>query len=251
MTKKRLSILVPVYNEIRTIDLILEKLTNLPIENYQLIIVDDCSSDGTTEFLQNWQEVIAPKLKKKLLISFFYHEVNKGKGAAIQTGLKAAKGKYFIVQDADLEYEPNEIVKILVTAEIDKAKVVYGSRFMGRINGMKKTNYFANLLFNLILNTLYGTHITDMHTCYKMFETSIIKNIRSTSQGFGYDTDLSIGAIQAGLEIKEIPISYLGRSHEDGKKIGFSDGVECLQKIISSRFSGKKLYIPKVKIYQD
>lgn len=228
-----LTILVPVYNEEATLPKLLKKLGNIKLsQKAQLIIVNDGSIDRSEEIIHGW-------IKDKSLpfaIEFVNHEKNKGKGAGIQTGLSLATGKYFVIQDADLEYNPAEIPKLLEAALKTGVPVVYGSRFMGSIKNMPLPNYIANRSYNIILRILYGVKITDMHTCYKMLQTDLFKELKISSQGFGYAPEVISKLLKRKIPIVEVPISYHGRRVQEGKKIDVMDGVECLVQLLKYRF---------------
>lgn len=234
MTRPVLSILIPVYNEEKTIQKILKSVTGLPIDSYEVIIVNDASKDKSLEIITKFKNSFK---SKKVKLYLFTHKNNKGKGAGIQTGLKHAKGEYFVIQDADLEYNPKDIPKVLNEALDNNYDAVYGSRFLGNINRMPKLNYLANRGYNIILRILYNTKITDMHTCYKLVRTSVIKDLGMTSNGFDYATELVSKLLKRGIEIHEVPISFNGRTRKEGKKIDFMDGLECAYKLLRYRFA--------------
>ena len=237
---KKLSIIIPVYNEAKTIHLILQKVINITLlENtsFEVIIVNDCSTDTTIEAVNNF---IQQHSNQQIL--FLKHTVNKGKGAALHTGFKAAQGDYIIVQDADLEYDPNEY-NILLKPMLDGvADVVYGSRFMGgnahRILFFWHTigNKFLTFLSNMFTNL----NLTDMETCYKLFNTKILKSIVLKEKRFGFEPEVTAKIARVkGIRIYEVGISYYGRTYEEGKKINWKDGVHaiyCILKYGALRF---------------
>lgn len=232
-----LSILVPVYNEEATILRILEKVTNLPIERYEVLIVDDASKDKSA--------IIINKFKKQfnrpnVALKVFSHERNRGKGAGIKTGLLHAQGKYFVIQDADLEYDPADIPSLLLTAIENDYPVVYGSRFKGKIENMPKPNYLANRFYNFLLRRLYNTAVTDMHTCYKMVRLDILHTFKMEAEGFGYATELVSKILKQGIEIIEVPINFYGRNKKQGKKIGIHDGFDCTYMLLKYRFTKQR-----------
>ena len=229
-----LSILIPVYNEEKTIRKILDKVTVLPIKNYEIIIVDDMSKDKSKKIIDDFSKKFQ---KPGVAIKILSHTKNRGKGAGIKTGLMHAQGKYFIIQDADLEYDPADIPALLETAIKGDHRVVYGSRFLGEPQNMPKANYHANHFYNFMLRRLYDTSITDMHTCYKMVKTDILREFNMTSEGFGYATELVSKILQRGINIHELPISFNGRTKKQGKKIGIRDGLDCLYMMLKYRFS--------------
>ncbi len=230
-----LSILVPVYNEEKTLNTILSKVASLSIDSYEVIIVNDASSDGSLgiidDFVRNF------KGSPKVSLNVISHARNKGKGAGIKTGLQNAKGRYFVIQDADLEYNPRDIPKLLNLAMKSGLSVVYGSRFRGDIEGMASSNYNANRFYNFLLRRLYRTNITDMHTCYKMVETNLLKDLNIISDGFDYAPEVISKLLRRGIEIHEVPISFRGRTKQEGKKINYRDGIECAYKIFKYRIT--------------
>jgi glycosyltransferase involved in cell wall biosynthesis len=233
MIINKISIIVPAYNEEATISIVIDKLLNLTFINNikkEIIIVNDCSIDHTENLIQ---DII--KLNQGVEIVYFKHEKNSGKGAAIHTGIKNATGDYLIIQDADLEYDPNEINKLLKPVIDDYADVVYGSRFIGgsphRILFFWHTigNKFLTFLSNLFTNL----NLTDMETCYKLFNTSIIKNIQLNEKRFGFEPEITtkIARIK-NIRIYEVGISYYGRTYAEGKKINWKDGFRAIYCII-------------------
>jgi glycosyltransferase involved in cell wall biosynthesis len=233
MIINKISIIVPAYNEEATISIVIEKLLNLTFINNikkEIIIVNDCSIDHTENLIQ---EII--KRNQGVEIVYFKHEKNSGKGAAIHTGIKNATGDYLIIQDADLEYDPNEINKLLKPVIDGYADVVYGSRFIGgsphRILFFWHTigNKFLTFLSNLFTNL----NLTDMETCYKLFNTSIIKNIQLNEKRFGFEPEITtkIARIK-NIRIYEVGISYYGRTYAEGKKINWKDGFRAIYCII-------------------
>jgi glycosyltransferase involved in cell wall biosynthesis len=231
-----LTILIPVYNEERTINEILTLASGLPIKDYEIIIVNDASKDKSEEIIKRFMR---SKKSPNPVITLETHPKNRGKGAAIQTALRMAHGEYFVIQDADSEYDPRDIPPLLDAAVSKKRPVVYGSRFKGDIKGMPRPNYYANRFYNFILRRLYDTDVTDMHTCYKMVRTDLIKEFNITSNGFDYATELVSRILRRGIPIFELPISFNGRTRKEGKKIGYIDGIECTYQIFKYRFSKK------------
>lgn len=229
-----LTILIPVYNEEKTLKRILNSTASLPTPKYEIIIVDDCSKDKSPQIIADF---LKTHKSKNVSVKHFKHPVNRGKGAGIQTGLKHASGEYFVIQDADLEYNPKDIPRLLSRARTGNFDVVYGSRFLGNIKGMPKANYLANRGYNIILRLLYNTKITDMHTCYKMVRTSLLRELGITSNGFDYATELVSKILKRGITIQEVPISFKGRTKKEGKKIDVMDGIECAYKLLRFRFT--------------
>lgn len=220
MSDKKLSIIIPCYNEKDSIMDILEKVKAAPIENKEIIVVDDMSKDGTREILKEKVEPIVDKV--------IYHEQNAGKGGALRTGFMAATGDVVIIQDADMEYDPNEYPLVVNPIFEGKAEVVYGSRFLNQ----KAKGYLMNRLANKGLTFLSNcrTHqkLTDMETCYKAFKREIIQSIDIEEQRFGFEPEITAKISKKGIKIQEVPISYYPRSNEEGKKIGISDGFRAL-----------------------
>ncbi len=233
MIINKISIIVPAYNEASTISNILDKLIHLSLINNinkEIIVVNDCSTDNTSEIVQN---IITAHPASEIV--FISHEKNAGKGAAIHTGIKNATGDYLIIQDADLEYDPNEF-NILLKPVIDGyADVVYGSRFLGgsahRILFFWHTigNKFLTFLSNLFTNL----NLTDMETCYKLFKTDIIKGIKLNEKRFGFEPEVTskIAKIK-NIRIYEVGISYYGRTYAEGKKINWKDGFRAIYCIL-------------------
>lgn len=230
---KKLSIVIPAYNEGPTVHLILNKIkaVNLlqSIEK-EVIIVNDCSKDNTEEAILNYI-----KQHPDFNIQYIKHDVNKGKGAALHTGILKATGEYLIIQDADLEYDPEEYNLMLMPVFKDNADVVYGSRFMG--GNPHRILFFWHSIGNKVLtslsNMLTNLNLTDMETCYKLFRTSIIQNIKLQEKRFGFEPEITakISKIPK-IKIYEVGISYYGRTFEEGKKIGWKDGVRAIYCII-------------------
>ena len=219
----KLSIVIPCYNEKNTIQNILEVVRKVPIEDKEIIVVDDCSKDGTRHVLQNELKHLVDRL--------ILHEVNQGKGAALRTGFQAAKGDIVIVQDADLEYDPFEIPIVIDPIAQGKADVVFGSRFLG--SGPHRVVYYWHRLGNMVLTTLSNMftniNLTDMETCYKAFKREIIQSIKIEENRFGFEPEITakLSKIKE-IRIYEVGISYYGRTYAEGKKIGWKDGVRAI-----------------------
>ena len=227
----KLSIIIPCYNEKNTIDIVVKKviesLTNYKFLNYEIIIVDDHSKDGTIEVIKNF--------KDEEKISAHFHETNLGKGAAIQTALKNVTGDIIIIQDADLEYDPFDYNKLLIPFFETNADVVYGSRFLGggkyvRIHFF--WHYLANKILTFICNLFINLNLTDMETGYKVFKTNALKNISLKEKTFSFEPEVTIKLSKKNYKFFEVPISYNGRSYEEGKKIGLKDAFIALKTII-------------------
>ena len=234
--KPLLSILVPVYNEETTIKNILDRVTTLPIERYEVLVVDDASNDKSRSIIDAFAKKFS---KSNVELKILSHPKNRGKGAGIKTALGLAEGEYFIIQDADLEYDPKDIPPLLEAARKGKYRAVYGSRFKGRIKSMPKPNYFANKFYNFLLRRMYKTSITDMHTCYKMVDVGLLRDLKMESEGFDYATELISKLLRRGVDIHEAPIGFNGRTKKEGKKIGIKDGIDCTYMIFKYRLSKK------------
>lgn len=230
---KKLSIIIPAFNEARTIHTTLDKIKAVKLLNgfeKEVIIVNDCSTDDTDQ-----QIIFYKQSNPSLNINYYVHEVNKGKGAALHTGIAFATGDYIVIQDADLEYNPEEY-NILLQPVIDGfADVVYGSRFIG--GNAHRILFFwhtiGNRFLTLLSNMFSNLNLTDMETCYKLFRADIIKSIKLKEKRFGFEPEVThkIARIK-GIRIYEVGISYYGRTYEEGKKIGWKDGVKALFCII-------------------
>jgi len=216
-----LSVVIPVFNERQTILEIVERVRNAPYEK-EIIIVDDASTDGTGGILDELAEASD--------ITLFRHEKNRGKGAAFRTGVRVASGDVTIIQDADLEYDPVDYPKILDPILSSKADVVYGSRFVG--GESHRVFYFwhsvGNKVLTLLSNALTGLNLTDMETCYKAFKTEIIKSIDLKEDRFGFEPEITAKLARKRLRIYEVGISYSGRTYDEGKKIGWKDGMQAI-----------------------
>ena len=215
-----LSIVIPTYNEKDNIEKIVDRVLACPVPNKEIIVVDDKSTDGSYEILEN---VIKPKVAK-----IIHHEVNGGKGAALRTGFAEATGDFVIIQDADQEYDPNEYTKVLKPLLAGKTSVCYGSRFLHA----KAKGYTANIIANKFLtglsNLFTHQHLTDMETCYKCFKREVIQAVDIKENRFGFEPEITAKISNRKIKIVEVPISYAPRTSEEGKKIGFKDGVRAL-----------------------
>jgi glycosyltransferase involved in cell wall biosynthesis len=218
-----LSVIIPAYNEIEFIDEILRKVRETPYEK-EIIVIDDCSTDGTWEYLQNLNGAG---------IKTLFQEKNQGKGAALRAGMAAAMGDIVLIQDADLEYDPREYPVLLKPILEGKADVVYGSRFLG---GPHRVLYFwhyiGNTAMTLLSNMFTNLNLTDMETCYKVFRHEVLEGITIESKRFGVEPEITAKVAKGKLRIFEVPISYYGRTYEEGKKITWRDGIMALFTII-------------------
>ena len=220
-----LSVIIPCFNEVKTLNELLAAVKECGVEDLEIIIVDDCSTDGTRELLKNLND---DKIK------VLYHEFNKGKGAALRTGFKSATGDICIVQDADLEYDPKEFPLLLDPIIKNKADVVFGSRFQsGRPH---RVVYFwhriGNGVLTLLSNFFTDLNLSDMETCYKAFRTEVIKSIDIKENRFGFEPEITAKIAKMDLRIYEVGISYYGRTYDEGKKIGWKDGVRAIYCIL-------------------
>jgi len=222
-----LSVVMPVFNEITTIDEIIGRVLAVPMR-IELIVVDDCSTDGTREHLI--------QLQRERGFMLLLQERNQGKGAALRRGFAAVTGDIVVIQDADLEYSPEEFPMLAELIVDGRADVVYGSRFLGRHRVFLFTHYLGNRLLTLITNVLYNTMLTDMETCYKVMRREVLESMRLESNGFGIEPEMTAKIFKRGYRVYEIPITYDGRSYEEGKKIGWKDGVVALWVLVKHRF---------------
>ena len=223
----KLSIVIPCYNETKTIRTIVDRVRAAPVADKEIIIVDDCSKDGTRDILRN---EIAPLVSK-----IIYHEVNQGKGAALRTGIAAATGDAVIIQDADLEYDPNEYPRLLKPIIDGKADVVFGSRFAG--GDAHRVVYFWHMMGNkfltLLSNMATNLNLTDMETCYKVFKRETIQSLPLREKRFGFEPEVTARISRISkIRIYEVGISYYGRTYEEGKKIGWKDGFRAIYCIV-------------------
>jgi glycosyltransferase involved in cell wall biosynthesis len=216
------SIVIPCYNEASTLEQVVDKVLSAPVAHMEVIVVDDGSTDGTAEVLR---EKVAPRVARVL-----FHERNRGKGAALRTGFAAATGEIVLVQDADLEYDPRDYPRLLQPILEDRADVVFGSRFSG--GESHRVLYFwhsvMNKLLTLLSNMLTDLNMTDMEVCYKAFRRSVLERITIEEDRFGFEPEITAKVAKLRCRIFEVGISYSGRTYEEGKKIGWRDGVRAI-----------------------
>jgi glycosyltransferase involved in cell wall biosynthesis len=222
----KVSVVMPVYDEKDTIREIVSRVQAVPIEK-EIIAVDDCSTDGT------WEELT--KLADEGVIRLFRHKVNMGKGAACRTGLAQITGDVVIIQDADLEYDPNDYHALLEPIKKGRSKVVYGSRFLGPHKAMYFWHTVGNKSLTLVTNILFDTTLTDMETCYKVFTADIARKLKLKSNRWGFDPEITAKILKMGHRIYEVPISYTGREFWEGKKISWTDGFTVIRTLIKYR----------------
>jgi len=226
----KLSVIIPCYNEKGHLPKLISLVKNSPFQDKEIILVDDGSNDGTAELIKFDLEPMVDKI--------IYHPKNLGKGAAIRSALKHVTGDMVIIQDADLEYDPNEYPKLIAPIINGKADVVYGSRFLGE--GPHRVHlfwhYVGNKLLTLLSNMFTNLNLTDMETCYKLFKTEIIKGIDIEENGFGIEPEITAKVAKRKCRIYEIGISYYGRSYDEGKKINWRDGLKAAYYLIKYRF---------------
>lgn len=221
------SVVMPVYNERTTIDEIVRRVLAVPLRT-QLIVVDDGSNDGTSEILDALQRELGFTLLR---------QANAGKGAALRRGFAAVAGDLVVIQDADLEYSPEEYPQLIELICRDKADVVYGSRFLGRHRVFLFTHYLGNRLITFATNVLYNTILTDMETCYKVMRVEVLRSMTLKSNGFGIEPELTAKIFKRGYRVYEVPITYAGRGYNEGKKITWTAGVVALWVLLKYRFT--------------
>ncbi|KKU51263.1 MAG: Glycosyltransferase [candidate division WWE3 bacterium GW2011_GWC1_47_10] len=225
----KLSVVIPVYNEKGTVATIVDRVEGVAGVDKEIIIVDDGSTDGTRDVLK---EIAANRSHVKVILK----EANCGKGASLREGFRHATGDYVIVQDADLEYDPQEYTKLIEALGDGKTRVVYGSRFSGNYEDMSNLHYWGNKFLTLVTNVLYGVLLTDMETCYKLLPGSFVRNLKIESNRFNFEPEITAKILKSGLKLREVPISYKGRTHGEGKKITWKDGLSAVYTLIKFRF---------------
>jgi glycosyltransferase involved in cell wall biosynthesis len=225
--KPLISVVMPVYNERSTVDVIIRRVLAVPLR-IELIVVDDGSKDGTGEILDRLQQELSFTLLR---------QANAGKGAALRRGFAAVTGDIVIVQDADLEYSPEEYPELIALICSGHADVVYGSRFLGKHRVFLFTHYLGNRIVTLATNILYNTMLTDMETCYKVMRTEVLRSFTLQSNGFGIEPEITAKVFKRGYRVYEIPITYAGRNYDEGKKITWTAGIGALWVLLKFRFT--------------
>lgn len=224
----QLTAIVPMFNEAATVGELLARLLTLPLR-MQVVVVDDGSTDGSRQIVERFAQA-HPE------VELVCHEANRGKGAAVRSGIARARGAYTVVQDADLEYNPADLVRLLETAEREGASVVYGSRILGHSAASYRSFYWGGRLVSLVASLLYRQWITDEPTCYKMFKTELLRSLPLSEDGFGFCAEATALVLRRGHRIREVPISYRPRSFQQGKKIRWTDGVRAIWILLKHRF---------------
>jgi glycosyltransferase involved in cell wall biosynthesis len=228
-TYRLLSVIVPVYNERVTVAEVIRRIraVDVPVD-VEVIVVDDGSSDGTDKVLSALGDST---------VRILTHPVNRGKGAAIRTGMASARGDLLLIQDADLEYDPEDWPRLLEPILKGKARVVYGSRFTGERMNMLPLHWIGNRFLSLVTNLLYSSTMSDMETCYKLFDRQVLEGLTIESDKFDFEPEITAKVLRRGFRIYEVPISYAGREMSEGKKITWRDGIGALRALIKYRFT--------------
>ncbi len=233
----KITVIIPVFNELKTVRTIIDKILNLKDLDIQIILVDDFSTDGTRELIEN-------ELSKKV-DKVVFHSSNKGKGSAIISAKKFIKGNIVIIQDGDLEYDPQDYYQLIKPILDNSNKIVYGSRVLGK--SRYRTNKFTSLfrifcnhILTIISNFINSQNLTDAHTCYKVFKSEVFNEIILEENGFNFCPEITTKVSNLGIKIFEVPINYNGRTHKEGKKIKFIDGFEAILTIIKYKFFIRK-----------
>ena len=227
MTDPLISVVMPVYNERATVEEIITRVLAVPLR-IQLIVVDDQSTDGTRDVLND--------LQQRFGFELLLQERNQGKGAALRRGFERVSGDIVLVQDADLEYSPEDFPLLIELIRDGRADVVYGSRFLGRHRVFLFTHYLGNRVLTLVANVLYNTMLTDMETCYKVMRVSVLRSFALQSDGFGIEPEITAKIFKRKYRVYEVPITYDGRGYDEGKKITWRDGVVALWVLLKYRF---------------
>ena len=225
----KLSVVIPVFNEAGTIEEILRRIRSVPLEK-EMIVIDDYSTDGTVDLLKKIE-------KTQDDVKVYYHDCNRGKGAALRTGFAGVTGDVVIIQDADLEYNPREYPNLLEPILDGRADVVYGSRFLGGPHRVLFFwHYIGNKFLTLLSNAMTNLNLTDMETCYKAFRKEVLNGLSVKSDRFGFEPEFTMKIARKRCRIYEVPISYSGRTYDQGKKINWKDGIAAIYTILRYRF---------------
>ncbi len=223
----KITVIIPCFNEAQTISQVVENINKTQLENLDIVVVDDCSSDNSGRIIKDLK-------KKKLIKEFYFHDKNRGKGAAIRTAIQNVQGGVIIIQDADLEYDPSDYEQLLEPIRLDRADVVYGSRFLS--SSSHRVLYFwhsvGNKFLTFLSNMFTNLNLSDMETCYKVFRTEIIKNIDIQEDRFGFEPEITAKISKLKCRVYEVGVSYHGRTYEEGKKITWRDGLRAIYCII-------------------
>jgi glycosyltransferase involved in cell wall biosynthesis len=226
---RSLSVIMPVFNERTTVAEVIRRMRAVELSLVlQIIAVDDGSSDGSDKVLGALEDST---------VRVIHHKVNQGKGAAIRSGLAEARGDLVLIQDADLEYDPNDWPRLLEPILRGKARVVYGSRFTGERKNMMPVHWVGNRLLSLITNILYSSTLSDMETCYKLFDNEVLEGLTIVSNRFDFEPEITAKVLRRGHRIYEVPISYAGREPSEGKKITWRDGFSAMKALVKFRFT--------------
>ena len=224
---QQLSIVIPVFNERNTVGEALRRVREAPLPiDREIIVIDDGSDDGTRDILQRLRDST---------VRVISYPNNRGKGAAVRRGIEEAKGDVIVVQDADLEYDPRDFAKLLRPLLEGQARVVYGSRFTGERRNMFFWHWVGNRFLSLVTNVLYNTTLSDMETCYKMFDAELLRSLRLTANRFEFEPEVTAKMLRLGERIWEVPITYAGRELHEGKKITWRDGFPALKILVTTR----------------
>ncbi len=222
----KLSVVIPCYNELATLERVVDRVRATPVKDVEIVVVDDCSTDGTRDLLRDKLEAVVDRV--------VYHARNQGKGAALRTGFDAATGEIVLIQDADLEYDPKEYPRLLGPILDGQADVVFGSRFSGgdahRV--LYFWHYLGNRFLTLLSNAFTNLNLTDMEVCYKVFRREVLQQIRIEEDRFGFEPEITAKVARLGCRVFEVGISYSGRTYDEGKKIGWRDGVRAFYCIV-------------------
>jgi glycosyltransferase involved in cell wall biosynthesis len=228
-TYRTLSVIIPVFNERPTVAELIRRVRAVDVPLVlQIIVVDDGSNDGSDKVLDALEDST---------VHVIHHKVNQGKGAAVRTGLAEAHGDLVLIQDADLEYDPNDWSRLLEPILRGKSRVVYGSRFTGERKNMLPAHWIGNRFLSLVTNVLYSSTLSDMETCYKLFDAQVLEGLTIVSDKFDFEPEITAKVMRRGYRIYEVPISYAGREHDEGKKITWRDGFTALRALVKFRFT--------------